>query len=623
MTLFDRAKARIDRAFIQETYPGGKWQGSEYWVCSPLRSDKNPTSFSIRNDGLWNDLATQESGNFFQLLQKTHNIKTPTDAARWVLGENVEYQEPEIRIPLIDNHKKEKAEWATWDGVKYPTGYETAELVTKYLDGDTLAFMVLRHAGKQIRPWYYTPSGWVSGIPEKYNKKRPLFGNIQGDKPVLICEGEKTADKLLHYAHGFCVTTWHGGAQNVEKADWSRLSGKRVYLWPDKDKPGIDAMERLRAILAIENEVYTLDVEKALPDHDDGTDAADLMADDVRAILENKSLWEKKRSSAFGFTRMDAIDMAPPDWLIRDVMDKGTSALLFGDSGSGKSFLAVDMACCIASGKPYHGHAVKSGDVVYIAGEGRKNIRKRFEAWERHNKCKAMHRVFMSNSGADLYADAQDIVLGIKESGIKPALIIIDTLARNMGEGDENATVDMNRFVNGMGILSDGTGAATLVVHHTGHTNKERARGAYALKAAVDWEYRLSEVGDARKLECTKSKDYDFFEPLAFELQEYEFDLGQHTLTSAVLVSCAVPEEKEKTAGRPNASNEALLDCIKAEGPIANPEIVKERFMNRGFSAKSHQRAINHLIKKGDIIVTAHSVSLKYIDYNTLGGAGT
>lgn len=72
------------------------------------------------------------------------------------------------------------------------------------------------------------------------------------DKPVLIVEGEKTADSamLISKLSEFVVVTWSGGANAYEKADWSPLDGrKKVVIWPDNDEAGIKAAKGIAKIL--------------------------------------------------------------------------------------------------------------------------------------------------------------------------------------------------------------------------------------------------------------------------------------------------------------------------------------------------------------------------------------
>jgi hypothetical protein len=76
-------------------------------------------------------------------------------------------------------------------------------------------------------------------IVSKFPSPRPLYGLDQlaarPDDPVLIVEGEKTADAAGDLIPGYVVVTSPGGAKQAEKADWSPLVGRSVTIWPDND----------------------------------------------------------------------------------------------------------------------------------------------------------------------------------------------------------------------------------------------------------------------------------------------------------------------------------------------------------------------------------------------------
>ena len=221
-------------------------------------------------------------------------------------------------------------------------------------------------------------------------------------------------------------------------------------------------------------------------------------------------------------TRADQIEMRPPHWLLRGMLERDTFALIFGDPGCGKSFLAIDWACRVATGAPWRGHAVKGGPVVYIAGEGQQGFGRRIRAWsEHHGVTLADMPLYLAPAVAipnptDLIALITAIDTGVATVG-RPTMIVLDTLARCFGDGDENSTQDMGRFVSACDALRQRYGCTILVVHHTGHADKSRARGAIALKAALDAEYRLS--NDSRMLlTATKMKDAEPPPPLALEM---------------------------------------------------------------------------------------------------------
>lgn len=260
----------------------------------------------------------------------------------------------------------------------------------------------------------------------------------------------------------------------------------------------------------------------------------------------------------FYLVRLNEIVTSPPDWLIYKFLERESLALLFGDSGTGKSFMAIDMACCIATATPWHGHGVKQGSVVYIAGEGQRGIKRRFAAWGiRYGIDIESAPIFISTIPASFLDDQSIVEVEAAVDGIvaehgNPALIVIDTLARNFGDGDENSTRDMGLFVDAADRIKTRYECAVLPVHHTGHANKERARGGYALKCSLDFECRLERDEDGTvRLITTKSKDDESPAPKAFRLRSVELPMQDEQgqpVTSAVFDEVPYAEPVTATA---------------------------------------------------------------------------
>ncbi|HRX83502.1 MAG TPA: helicase RepA family protein [Phycisphaerae bacterium] len=245
-------------------------------------------------------------------------------------------------------------------------------------------------------------------------------------------------------------------------------------------------------------------------------------------------------------TRADQIEMRPPHWLLRGMLERDTFALIFGDPGCGKSFLAIDWACRVATGTPWRGHDVRSGPVVYVAGEGQQGFGRRIRAWsEHHGVSLADMPLYLAPavaipSATDLVALVTAIDAGVTALLGEPILIVLDTLARCFGGGDENSTQDMSRFVSACDAIRQRYSCTILVVHHAGHGDKSRARGAIALKAALDAEYRLAN-DTGLLLTATKMKDAEMPPPLALELVTVELpgavdDYGNLVTSAAIEV---------------------------------------------------------------------------------------
>jgi hypothetical protein len=241
--------------------------------------------------------------------------------------------------------------------------------------------------------------------------------------------------------------------------------------------------------------------------------------------------------------------LQPVQWRIEGILTDCLFYYDFGDPGSFKTFLAIDRLLCIASGLPYHGHAVKQGTVFYICGEGFQGIGRRMAAWY------AMHGVdaldvpfFVSKSPAQLMdlkglLDVRRAVDAMAKRYGPPAVVHLDTLARNFGEGDENATADMNAAISNLD-KAFGTDFCRGLTHHTGHANKDRARGSMALHGAADAAFRigLNESGQV-VVECKKMKDAPPAPLMIFNRREVVLQIGDAADHSYVMELAAVGDE--------------------------------------------------------------------------------
>ena len=232
-----------------------------------------------------------------------------------------------------------------------------------------------------------------------------------------------------------------------------------------------------------------------------------------------------KAALKFNLVQIGDLELTEPEYLIDGLIETETLSLIFGDPGCGKSFLALDVAMCVAAGVPFHGHEVKQGAVVYMAGEGHNGITRRLKALaKQHGIDPAILPMFVSERAAN-FLDANTMeAVGLACDSVsaahgEPALIVVDTVARSFGGGDENSTQDMNNFVCAVDDLKARYPVSTIMlVHHTGHGDKQRARGAIALKGALDAEYRIEKSSDVVSMTPTKMKDADEPAPIAFKL---------------------------------------------------------------------------------------------------------
>ncbi len=238
--------------------PGGKKQGNEY-MAGNIHGGQGD-SFRINlNTGKWADFATGEKGgDIISLYAKIKDIQNP-DSARQ-LSELYLHNKPTISYPVVPPKSQTKIIKPPLNHKFDPPLYKQVKPtdVYTYCDYDgSVMFYICRYDHeenekhvKMFTPWTFSDNGkWQ---PKAWPSPRPLY-NLDKlhefpDKAVLIVEGEKAANAAQKIVgNTYIVTTWPNGAQAYEKVDWSPLKNRRVLIWPDSDKPGIEAMSQIAA----------------------------------------------------------------------------------------------------------------------------------------------------------------------------------------------------------------------------------------------------------------------------------------------------------------------------------------------------------------------------------------
>jgi hypothetical protein len=148
----------------------------------------------------------------------------------------------------------------------------------------------------------------------------------------------------------------------------------------------------------------------------------------------------------------------------------------------------------------------------------------------------------------------------------KPALVVIDTLARSMGAGDENTAKDAAQFLRNCDLIRDATGAHVMVIHHTGKDEDRGARGSSALRAAVDNEIQVTAD---RQIISRKQRDQESPEQLYFNLRPVTLGLDEDSqpVKSAVVDVAEPPKpERKPLQGRNEVAMQALYDALRDHG---------------------------------------------------------
>jgi RecA-family ATPase len=284
-------------------------------------------------------------------------------------------------------------------------------------------------------------------------------------------------------------------------------------------------------------------------------------------------------------TLQELKDRPQPEWLIKGLFRAESQVVLYGPSGHGKSFVALDWALSIAAGQPWLGRNVKQGPVVYVVSEGGRGILKRVTAWMKEKGIEDIRSAFFLEDAVQMTND-DDINAFLEDLGVlrafdhgNPKLIILDTFARSFVGGDENSAREMGIWIQASRRLQLATGAAVMAVHHTGKPNQSGStteRGSSALRAAAETMIRvtLDDKKGVVTIKNDKQKEDEPFGPIRLQSKQVNvgYDEEGDPVTSLVLLPsprATSAEDAERAAmpkdGRKDARGRgAALRCERA-----------------------------------------------------------
>ena len=201
---------------------------------------------------------------------------------------------------------------------------------------------------------------------------------------------------------------------------------------------------------------------------------------------------------------------APPGWIIKHVLPRATLVVLYGESGSGKSFLALDLLGAVAHLDAWQGHKVTPGLACgYIAAEGAAGFRNRLTAYAQHHKVPLDSLPIAIMASAPNFTKKDDVVALGKAMQAYGHLdvLVVDTLAQVTPGANENSGEDMGVVIENCNTLHKVTGATILLVHHSGKDASRGARGWSGIKGALDAELEVVRAEHDRVVTITKMKD--------------------------------------------------------------------------------------------------------------------
>ena len=269
--------------------------------------------------------------------------------------------------------------------------------------------------------------------------------------------------------------------------------------------------------------------------------------DDLNEI-EDIELAQPVTKQKYKLLNRDGILALPPlEWRVKGVLPTRGIAAIYGPSGSGKSFLAIDVATAICLGTDWFGKKCKPTSVIYLGLEGSAGIQNRVKAWEvgRNKQLPPNFSAVLADFDLTHPADVQAII----DQTPKASVLIIDTLNRATPGRDENSSSDMGLTLAGAKRLEQAIEGLVVLIHHTGKDQAKGLRGHSSLYAALDSAIAVTKTGTTKAWSLAKSKDDVDQVNCGFRLQSHVIGKDED---GANETSCTVePEPSDLQPQRP------------------------------------------------------------------------
>jgi hypothetical protein len=252
--------------------------------------------------------------------------------------------------------------------------------------------------------------------------------------------------------------------------------------------------------------------------------------------------------SAPGYRSADQIRVRTRrPWLVRRLIRENSFVVVFAPPASYKSFLTQQLAFGIATGTEAWGRPMERGSVIYLSGgEGTDGLRDRAEAWEQGTDLSLVGTKVVFREEPENLRDPQKVSALIGEfRRLLPAdapplrLVVIDTLSRHFGGGEENSQGPMAEFVEGAQRIQRELRCTVVVVHHTTKSAADVVRGSSVLMGAADTALLVSrERGKTVLVKPVKQKETRTDIALRFKVEEISLGVDEdgEPLNSAHLV---------------------------------------------------------------------------------------
>lgn len=570
-----------DRVTISEvighyvSWDAGKSKDGDMWGCCPFHTDENASFHAIDAKGFYHCFTCSDvSGDHLEFLQKHLKIdfveaieklaefagvqlpdSAPQGSAQRPNTSSSENStpnpppasEPEASAPKEPDGKQEIVKQYPYHSADGEVIYEVLRYQFKMPDG---SWQIDRKTGnpkktfRQRRP--DGKGGFIfnlDGIGHTIYRHNDVEIAISESQTIYFVEGEKDADTLVR--GGLCGTTNSSGAQGWKPHLAEIFKGADVVIIVDNDEPGIKAGEvRAASLKGIAGRIRVLNLAdhvKDFPAKGDVTEWAEKFggtADALGKICLGVTNWRPKPPTS-KFRAVGIHELNQPslqhEFLIDGFLDRQGVAMMPGASGSGKTFITMEVGMCVALGRKFWGMDTKQGLVIYQAGEGSQGAAKRIEGWiqDREVTSDLSEIPFkMLRDKVNLFVDDKDTDALIEEIKNWSAyfeqpvrMVVVDTFNKAITGANENAGQDMGKVMARLERISEELDCLVLVPMHKSKAGDVRGHTSLVGDACNVLNVSELQISDqnsrpVRTVALDKNKDGEKGSPLRFVLRQ-------------------------------------------------------------------------------------------------------
>ncbi|UVT21131.1 MAG: AAA family ATPase [Nitrospira sp.] len=312
------------------------------------------------------------------------------------------------------------------------------------------------------------------------------------------------------------------------------------------------------------------------------------------------------------FAKIMESELAPVEWVIEPVIAKGDRVIIYGEYGSMKSWLLLDMGLHIAAGEHWLNQfkVPSPARVLYLDEEmNSRTLQRRIRRLgiERNFRASDIPFAHLSQVGITFNADgAGQLLEALNQSQFDPDIIIIETLRRVI-VGSENEAESVGAFWRNLQPLRV-SGKTIIISHHMRKPNpngwddnRHRASGSTDILAGADSGFAVMRKGNALQVQCVKSREAEEVKPFLVAFQEGQ---GNERPISMQFESFNETSNAQRPESQVEKANRLIQDYVSrtTERHAATEEILAY-LSGFGITERTAQRTLSRiqLLSRGKI----------------------